>query len=234
MQQLENVSNNRNLCVGHSLVALVAASAACCGLVVGRVYLSGTLAFGMMIPNLVLAWMPYLFSAWVAGLHRRQPGHWWQLLLPGGLWLLFFPNAPYLATEFVHLYQRGGFPLWYDVGLVFSFAWTGFFLAVASLRAMEAVVASLAGKWMGRLFVVGVAGLTGLGIYLGRFLRWNSWDALLQPRAVLADVVAPLLAPMEHPRAVGVTLLFAALLLLCYLSFTSMVADEARTRSART
>jgi uncharacterized membrane protein len=59
-----------------------------------------------------------------------------------------------------------------------------------------------------------------VGIYLGRFLRWNSWDLLLQPKAVLYDVALRLRYPLSHLQTLGVTLLFAGLLLTCYLGLT--------------
>ena len=61
-------------------------------------------------------------------------------------------------------------------------------------------------------------GLAGLGVYLGRFLRWNSWDLFLHPRGVLSDVVTRLADPLAHPQALGVTCLFAAILFVCYLA----------------
>jgi len=71
-----------------------------------------------LVWNLFLAWVPYGWSLWAATIQRRYPRDWWRLLLPGALWLLFFPNAPYIITDFVHLYQRPPVPLWYDIGLL--------------------------------------------------------------------------------------------------------------------
>jgi uncharacterized membrane protein len=106
------------------------------------------------------------------------------------------------------------------------FAWTGLFLAVFSLRTMQTLVKSYLGAAASWLFVLGSLGLGGLGVYIGRFLRWNSWDLLLQPRSVLADVVIRLADPLNHPRTIGVTLLFAAFLLVCYLTFTIIPSPE--------
>lgn len=186
----------------------------------GRVYLSGRLTYIFLVWNLFLAWIPYLFSLWAVSLYRSHPGRWWYLLIPGALWLLFFPNAPYILTDFFHLKTRLPIPVWYDVGMLSVFAWSGLFLAIFSLRSMQVVVKALLGSLASWLFVLGSLGLGGLGVYIGRFLRWNSWDLLLRPHHVLSDVVVQLANPRTHPGAFGVTLLFAAFLFVCYLTLT--------------
>jgi uncharacterized membrane protein len=179
------------------------------------------LVFVFLVWNLFLAWIPYLGSLWAAYLRQRHPHRWWYLLVPGVLWLAFFPNAPYIVTDFLHLQERAPIPFWYDVGMLMVFAWTGLFLAVFSLRTMHRLVKSLLGGLAGWLFVLGSLGLGGLGVYIGRFLRWNSWDLLLHPRGVLADVAIRLANPWDYPGTLGVTFLFAAFLLVCYLTFAT-------------
>jgi len=112
-------------------------------------------------------------------------------------------------------------PIWYDVALLAAFAWAGLFLAVFSLRMMQNLVKSYVGVAVSWLFVFGVVGLSGFGVYLGRFLRWNSWDLLLHPRAVLADLLHPVVHPFSNLAAIGVTLLFATFLLVCYIAMTT-------------
>lgn len=112
-------------------------------------------------------------------------------------------------------------PIWYDVALLAAFAWAGLFLAVFSLRAMQHLVRAYVGVVAGWLFVFGVVGLSGFGVYLGRFLRWNSWDLLFHPRAVLVDLVVPVLHPFSNLAAIGVTLLFATFLLVSYVAMTT-------------
>jgi uncharacterized membrane protein len=63
--------------------------------------------------------------------------------------------------------------------------------------------------------------LSGFGVYMGRFLRWNSWDLLFHPYAVLADVTTRLVNPLHYPRTYAVTLIFALFLLVCYLTITA-------------
>jgi uncharacterized membrane protein len=203
----------------HAFYPLLLSSAVACGILVTRVRLSYSLTYAFLVWNLILAWAPYGWSLAAAALHRRRSAAWWQLLVPAALWLLFFPNAAYLVTDFVHLRPKEPIPLWFDIGLLASFAWSGCFLAVASLRAMQALVAAYLGRVVSWLFVAAVFGLNGLGIYLGRFLRWNSWDIFLEPHGVLSDTITIIAHPIENRQATGVICMFGALLFVCYLMF---------------
>ncbi|MCP4540890.1 MAG: DUF1361 domain-containing protein [Chloroflexi bacterium] len=203
-----------------SLYPLLLSSLLAVTLFVGRVYRSHNASYASLVWNLFLAWIPYFFSLWADRLCHRHPSRWWRLIIPGALWLLFFPNAPYIVTDFGHLRERPLVPLWYDIGMLATFAWAGLFLAVFSLQTMQRLVRQYVGSALSWVFVTIVLGLSGLGIYLGRFLRWNSWDFFLRPKRVLRDIIVPLLNPWSHPRVFGVTFLFAAILLVCYLTMT--------------
>ena len=207
-----------------AVVPSIAATLLALALFAGRVYLARAPVYGFLVWNLILAWVPYLASLWACRLHSGNPGEWWKLLVPGLLWLAFFPNAPYIVTDFWHLQERWPVPVWYDIGMLAAFALTGLFLAVFSLRIMQGLVRAYAGAALAWVFAIVVVGLGGLGVYLGRFLRWNSWDLILNPHGVLGDVVTRLAHPLDHPQAMGVTILFSAILFVCYLAVTSREA----------
>jgi uncharacterized membrane protein len=76
------------------------------------------------------------------------------------------------------------------------------------------------------VFALACVGLSGLGVYLGRFERWNSWDVVLYPRAVLADAIRPLIDPLSHTRTIAVSVMFAALLFVCYVTFITAMRRE--------
>jgi uncharacterized membrane protein len=209
-----------------SLYPIILSSLLACGIFAGRVYLSRSYTYGFLVWNLFLAWVPYVCSFWITYLHRRHPRRWWYLVIPAGLWLIFFPNAPYILTDLWHLRTRPPVPAWYDLGLFIAFAWTGCFLAIVSLRVMQTLVRARAGWLASWVFVIATLGLSGLGIYMGRFLGWNSWDLILHPRSILADVSAWLVHPRGHLQMYGFTVLFTAVLLVCYLTFTSLQHHE--------
>lgn len=207
--------------LGQALYPSVLASSLAVMLFLGRSYRGRTITFVFLLWNLFLAWIPYLSSLWAHRLHKRHPRRWWYLVGPGAVWLAFFPNAPYIITDFWHLQERSPIPVWYDIGMLSAFALTGLFLAVFSLQIMQGLVRYHAGTILSWLFVLVVLGLGGLGIYLGRFLRWNSWDLILHPRHVLGDVAVRLVDPLSHPQTMGVTALFAAILFVCYVALTA-------------
>lgn len=206
----------------HTLSPLLLSSALACGVLAGRFYLTQSGGYRFLVWNLFLAWVPYLLALAAALLHWRQPGRWWLLLAPAALWLAFFPNGPYIVTDLIHLRHNTGFVWWYDLGLIAAFAWSGCFLAVASLHAMQRIVRDYLGWLLSWLFALAAIALSGLGVYLGRFVRLNSWDALLEPRAVLRLTLDSVLDSETQRRALGVTLLFAAFLLVCYVTFVSL------------
>ncbi len=215
----------------HYFYPLLLSTALAVGLFAGRVYLYHTRTFGFLVWNLCLAWLPYAWSLWALSIHRRFSRRWWSLLLPAALWLLFFPNAPYIVTDFLHLYQRPPVPMWYDIGMIASFAWAGCFLAVASLNVMHTIIKDYMNPALSWLIVMAIIGLSGLGIYVGRFLRWNSWDLLLYPQLVLRDIAHRVIHPFSHLQAYGVSMTFAAFLFVCYWTFVSM--QHPRTSEAR-
>jgi uncharacterized membrane protein len=223
---MRNIGNREgsifHLLARHAFGPLLLSSMLACSLLAMRMRLSGSPAFVFLVWNLFLAWLPYGWSLAAARLAARRPSAWWWLLVPGALWLLFFPNALYLVTDFVHLRPREGIPLWYDIGMLAAFALSGCFLAVASLHTMQNLVAAYLGNLASWLFVFGVVGLNGLGVYLGRFLRWNSWDVFLDPRGVLADTLHIVANPLANRQATGVIGMFAALLLVCYVMYWGM------------
>ena len=183
-------------------------------LIAGRVLLTGKGLFMFLVWNLFLALIPFGLSTLLglaAGPLRAR------LLLPvGAAWLLFFPNAPYLITDLFHLDQRPGVPLWYDLALILSCAWNGLMLAYASLADMQRLVQLRLGTGAGWAFATLALLLSSFGIYLGRYLRFNSWDVLANPLTLFFDIANRILHPFSFPGTWGVTLVFGLFLLVGY------------------
>lgn len=162
---------------------LAISSIVCIGLFTARASTSESSRYAFLVWNLFLAWIPFGF-AWIAYTSTHLPKY-LMIVLVGIcaiLWLIFLPNAPYLLTDFQHLAKTNReAPVWYDVIMLLWFSWSGLLLGIISLYFMQKIVTRWLGTLAGWLFVVGVTILSSLGIYVGRFLRWNSWDLLLKP-----------------------------------------------------
>ncbi len=139
--------------------------------------------------NLILAWLPLVFALRVYQLVGQRPARWWPLATCAVLWFLFFPNAPYLVTDFLHLRGRPPVPTWFDIVMMMSFAWTGLLLGYLSLMLMQETVRERRGVGWGWVFALTMLALGTFGIYLGRFARWNSWDVLVRPDGLVGDVI---------------------------------------------
>ena len=198
-----------------TLVFVLAASIALSVLlVVGRVLMTGKGIFLFLIWNLFLAMIPFALSTLLGT--ARGPLRARMLVPVGAAWLLFFPNAPYILTDLFHLDARPGVPLWYDLALILSCAWNGLMLAYASLDDMQRLVQLRLGVWAGWAFATLALLLSSFGIYLGRYLRFNSWDILANPLTLFYDIMNRLVHPFSFPGTWGVTLVFGVFLLVGY------------------
>lgn len=194
---------------------LLILSMAAVGLLVVRMDRVGEPAFGFLVWNLFLAWIPFGLALCAALVHRRAGPRplLWAL---GVCWLLFLPNAPYILTDFIHLGRRGGVPLWFDAALIGTFAGVGLALGLASLLIMHHVVAARSGRLVGWVFAVSALVLSAIGVYLGRFLRFNSWDVITDPNSLVSVVLQRLADPFGNPFLLRFGLLMSILLLGSY------------------
>ena len=209
------------LCWKFLFYPLALSTLLCAVLMAGRVITSNSYGYGFLVWNLFLAWTPYAFAVTVV-LARERGTRRWTWVVPGVLWLLFLPNAPYIVTDFKHLLHVRPYPLMYDIVLIFAFAWTGLLWGFTSLLLLQDRVRERWGAAAAGGFVLATTLLTGVGVYVGRFLRWNSWDVLLRPEALVRITVDALLNPLDHTHAVAHSLVFATVTLLCYLTFLAM------------
>lgn len=189
--------------------------------------------YSFLVWNLFLAWIPlgFAYTAWLMAWNKRLLVL--AVTVTAFLWLIFFPNAPYILTDFQHLGDPSNVvPIWFDVILVVWFAWTGLLLGVISLYLMHDVVHRTFGRTAGWLFVFIVSFLSGVGIYIGRFIRWNSWDIIQQPNDIFYGLVQGASDPSL--TSIGVTALFGALFLFVYLTFYTfghLVHDDQNRRT---
>jgi uncharacterized membrane protein len=196
------------------VAGLVASSALAIAALLVEIDETGTSFYRFLAWNLVLAWIPFLAALAAYTLSRR--GARTAALAAGVVWLLFFPNAPYMLTDYIHLRSSDAAPVWYDALMLSSFVWTALLLGFFSLYLMQTIWRTRLGDATSWAFATLVLALGSFGVYIGRFLRLNSWDALLHPRSVAHIIATQLENPVEHPRIVGVLSLLTAFLLIAY------------------
>lgn len=189
----------------------------CIFLSILRVVYSGELNYIFLNWNLFLASIPWLISNISTAFPNWFKSKYKAFLLLGP-WILFFPNAPYILTDLYHLQYNEIVPFWYDLILILSFAWTGLLFGFLSLLDMETILAMrLKQGWLNFIMIL-LLFVTGFGIYLGRFLRLNSWDVFCDPWNIVFEIGSRFLYPFDHPRTWGVTLFMGLFLNMVFWS----------------
>jgi len=191
--------------------------------IMARMLRMDEVTFRFMLWNLFLAWLPLIVSLIAVQAAQRMRGgvRLTILAILGVGWLLLYPNAPYLTTDFIHLIFRRYDPksmiLWYDLVVFFLFSWCGLLLGYVSMRHFHEMIRQVFSPALGWLFVTGATFLGGFGIYLGRVIRLNSWDALFNPFRLIEGVVEGL-----NRDAFVFTFLFGLLTFILYVSLYAL------------
>ncbi|MBK7053653.1 MAG: DUF1361 domain-containing protein [Leptospiraceae bacterium] len=168
--------------------------------------------------NLFLAFIPWAVTS-ITILKPSIQRYKVTIIILLAVWLLFFPNAPYILTDLFHLRLKSSMPKWFDLILILSFAWTGLVFGFLSLWDIEKILTkSLSQIWIS-IISVSLLFVGSFGIYLGRYLRWNSWDIIGEPFNLLYDITDRLINPFDHPRTWGVTIFMGIFLNMIYWTF---------------
>ena len=193
-------------------------------LLVVRIIFFGRLTYAFLAWNLTLAVVPYGF-AWLLERYHDQEHSQTLLLTPIFLgWLFFFPNAPYIFTDYIHLERLTSPHEWvFNIVLVSLFALTGLFFGLWSFLLVHEVVRERLGRVSGWLMVAGVSLVSGYGVYLGRFPRWNSWDVVAHPLLLLQDASFRLAHPFDYPNLLLTTVVFALFVFGTYIFFRVLI-----------
>lgn len=182
-----------------------------------RVIATRNTAYWFLFWNLLLGWTPVLFVWLLLAVLRR---HSWREPLPVVLtllWLGFLPNSFYLMSDLIHLQNTGDIGVLFDVVLFLSCIWNGLVAGMLSIVWVHQALIKRKSKVAAAGLVGGVLAVTSFAIYLGRTLRWNSWDVLINPAGLLFDVSERVINPLAHPQVLVTTLTFFVLLSSIYL-----------------
>lgn len=201
----------------------------CIALVFARVAYTDTTRHTGLIWNLFLAWIPFMLAYLAHAISWKRT--WLYLIIPfiALVWLLFFPNAPYMLTDLQDLARAGGVgaPLWYDVIIIVWSSWTGTLLGIISLYLMQDIIFRTFGRWAGWIFVFVISAASSFGMYIGRFVRLNSWDILQNPSETAIEILGLVIDPSMRLAAFTVlyTFFFLFIFVLLY-SFSHMLTEQ--------
>lgn len=184
----------------------------------------GQLGHTYLVWNLMLAWIPVPLALLVAQRALWRPVR----ALAALAWILFLPNAFYIVTDFVHLHERPPVPLWLDALLLQMFAFTGLLLGFVSLYVVQAPLTRRFGELGGWCAALAVLALCGLGVYIGRFLRWNSWDLFLDPVDFARQLAELVRHPLRDRTAFVAPLAFGGFYALCYVTLYALAGLRRR------
>ena len=213
------------------IAALAGASALSVAALLVEIEETGSSFYRFLVWNLFRAWVPLAAAlACYAFTRSRAYG---LALGAGVIWLLFFPNAPYMLTDYVHIRDvHPTSPVWWDALMLSSFVWTALLLGFASLFLMQCVWRAYIGRISSWVLVVLALALASFGVYLGRFVRLNSWDALLHPRSVAHIIATQVNDPVHEPRLLGVLGLLTAFMSIGYVVVCSFPGFQQRAEGS--
>jgi uncharacterized membrane protein len=198
-------------------------SALCIVFFIYRLIITNTWRFSFIFSNLALAWMGLIFG-WLL-VKRLKKNSWlsWHSVGLTVLWLAFLPNTWYVLTDFLHVKPTGEVSEIYDISLVGILVINGFVLGFTSLYLVHQQILKRLDENKSLMIVAAVILLSSFAIYLGRNLRWNSWDVLANPGGIIVSVSDRIIDPFGHPRALNVTGLFFVLLSSLYFAIWQFV-----------
>ncbi len=178
-----------------------------------RIFYSGNIGFVFLIWNLFLAYIPLYISYF---LQKQGTGRHLENVSVFLIWLLILPNAPYLVTDLIHFGIRHDVPRWFDLFLLFTYALCGLLLGVCSMIMMLEYLSKYYSKTIVSMLLPTISIACGYGVYIGRFLRWNSWSIVTHPLKLIEQCMQPIMYPWQHSATWLVTIQIAILMVGSY------------------
>ncbi len=177
-----------------------------------RITKTSSFFYLFLVWNLFLACIPYVITILLAHFDSKGLLFWFGFFV----WLVFLPNAPYILTDIQHIRLSTLQSVWFDVLLILSFAFNGMVIGFASLQIMQKLLRERLSKQTTNMITYIILLLCGFGIYLGRVLRWNSWDIIQNPTGILSDILKRILFPIQHINTWTFTVGFGGFLIITY------------------
>ncbi|MCA9332917.1 DUF1361 domain-containing protein [Candidatus Saccharibacteria bacterium] len=194
------------------ILALVTANLVSLVLFSLRVIDSGGLRYWFLVWNLVLAWIPLVFAVLLSINLKKKSWSSIPNILITLMWLVFLPNSFYLVSDLIHLQTTYEVSILYDTVLFTSFIFNSYLSGFISLFIVHKELIKRTSLKTAHIIIASVLLLCSFAIYLGRVLRWNTWDIFLHPNSLLFDVSEQVVNDAAQSRASVTTLSFFVLL----------------------
>jgi uncharacterized membrane protein len=209
------------------IASLCLASIACNIILITRAVFFDNTYYFFLNWNLFLSWVPLVASFLLYNLNHKTKKPTIPALVLFLSWFIFFPNALYIITDFLHLGGKNQMLLSFDIITVFSFASTGLFLGFTSLELVQSIINKYFGHAIGWLFAIISLTLGSFGVYLGRFLRWNSWEVITHPISLIRDMFGTIVSPYLYTAtSIGFTCVLTIFCLSLYLVYHSLSSSK--------
>ncbi|MFI5171138.1 MAG: DUF1361 domain-containing protein [Chitinophagales bacterium] len=217
---MNTINSSFRIKVNEETVYLPLLSFFCFTLLIVRMLYTNTFEYRFMGVNLMLAWLPYIFSLAIMKIQKGKRTI--QQFILFFLWLIFFPNAAYMITDIYHLSEFQSMPMWYDLIMLLSFAWCGLLLGFYSLKKIHNRYVEN-NKPVFNIAVIFLFFFTcGIGIYFGRYARWNSWEIITQPANLFNQFFAIISNTYNLASMISIGILFGIFLTLIYVKLFSI------------
>jgi uncharacterized membrane protein len=185
----------------------------------------GRTIFVFLTWNLFLAFVPYVISSFMQqNIGRKKNRLMFCVLFIA--WVLFIPNSFYIITDLFHLGSFDNIPLWYELAMILSFAWNGLLLGILSVRQMERMLEQQLGKQTEVFFIYPLMFLNALGVYIGRYMRFNSWDVITSPFHLVRDIARFVMHPIQNKYDWGMVICFSIFMTLMYITVKRLSNDR--------
>ena len=186
-----------------------------------KIIITRHLSYGFLAWNLFLAFVPYFISGWLSA-HQQILKNKAKLALWIFIWMIFMPNSFYIVTDLFHLNNIDDKHSWFDLTLILSFSWNGILFGILSIQKMEAILRKRMGKSITFLAICAVMWLNAFGIYIGRYLRFNSWDIFINPFSLLSEISNLVFNPYDYKYAWVMSGCFAIFIVIIYYTMKKL------------
>ncbi len=200
---------------------LLASSTFSCILLLARMIATASIEYIFLPWNLFLAFIPYFIAKrMIANVSLIE--HKIKRVFLLASWLLFIPNSFYIITDLYHITHVHTAPKWFDLLLVFSFAWNGLVAGIISVQKIELILKIILNKTFSFITMLCIMWLCGFGIYIGRYLRFNSWDVITNPFSLISEIITLLFYPLQNTLAWSMTGCYAIFMTLVYYTIKKL------------